>query len=91
MIQKVNVTTIAMYMNFGDSLKWVIDTYVRFTPKKDFINNFMKEYAGNDIEKIKIIDEWENEYDIDDLRDFDVMIRNIKENFEGINNTVLNY
>lgn len=91
MTQKVNVTTIAMFMDFGDSSKWVIDTYARFTPKKDFINNFMKEYAGNGIEKIKIIDEWENEYEINDLRDFEVMVRHIKECFENINHTILNY
>lgn len=91
MTQKVNVTTIAMYMNFGDSYKWVIDTYARFNPKKNFIENFMKEYAGNGIEKIKIVDEWTNEYPIENLNDYKVMIDHINECFSDMNQTILEY
>lgn len=88
---KVNVTTIAMYMNFGDSSKWVIDTYARINPKSKFIDNFMSEYAGNGIEKIKIVDEWENEYEIETLRDFEVIPQHLRECFDDMNESILNY
>lgn len=91
MTQKVNVTTIAMYMNFGDCYKWVIDTYARFNPKKNFIENFMNEYAGNGIEKIKIVDEWTNEYPIENLNDYKVMVDHIHECFSDMNDTILDY
>lgn len=91
MTQKVNVTTIAMYMNFGDYSKWVIDTYARFNPKKNFIENFMKEYSGNGIEKIKVVDEWTNEYPIENMNDYKIMIDHINECFKDMNQTILEY
>ena len=94
---KTNVTTIAMYMQFTDyetgkkRYEWVVDTYCRMNPKKDFINNFMSEYAGNGIEKIKIIEEFENEYEIENITDLDVVMNHILDDFPNINHTVLGY
>lgn len=88
---KVNVTTIAMYMDFGDYSKWVVDTYCRINPKSKFIENFMKEYAGNGIEKIKIVDEWVNEYPIETLGSFADITTHIRHEFEGLNETILDY
>ena len=88
---KVNVTTIAMKMRFNDGIKWVTDTYTRLNPKKNFIENFMNEYAGNGIEEIKILDNWENEYSIETLDCFSTIESHIKECFPEINTTVLNY
>lgn len=87
MTQKITVTTIAMYIE-GE---WIIDTYLRMTPKKNFIDNFMKEYAGNGIEKIKIVDDWENEYQLYTMDDYKTMFDHIKECFKNINGTVLYY
>lgn len=88
---KVSVTTIAMYANFGDGYKWSIDTYVRTNPTKNFIENFMNDYAGNGIEKVRIVEEWKNEYYIENLNSFSTMIKHLRENFENLNETILNY
>ena len=98
---KVNVTTIAMKMTFShydydtdqttETTEWVVDTYTRINPKKNFIENFMNEYSGNGIEQVKIIDEWENEYPVETLGCFSTIENHIKSQFDKINETVLNY
>ena len=92
---KVRVTTIAMLIDYYDGTypQWTIDTYARInaTSDKGFIENFCKEYSGNGILDVKIIDSVPRTYEIMSLLDFKDITNNIESEFPKINLTVLTY
>ena len=93
MIVNVKVMTIAIKFDFG----WRLDTYARipstnkFATDKAFIELFEKEYEGNGIEEVKIVDSWSNTYVNNTFGECEAMFKHLRECFEDINETILNY
>lgn len=93
MIVNVKVMTIAIKFDFG----WTIGTYARipsankFATDKAFIELFEEEYQGNGIEEVKILDSWTNTYINGTFKEYEAMFKHLREIFENINESILNY
>ena len=92
---KIRVTTFAMLIDFYDGTRpqWVLDTYPRInvTSDKNFKDNYMKDYQGNGILDIKIIESIDVTYDMFTILDFERIKESLENEFPKINLTVLNY
>ena len=89
---KINltVTTIAMQWDDGN---WSVDTYVRTnkSSEKKFIEKWMNVYSGNGIQKIKILDNNDFEYEINELYEFRQIYDSIKELYGKIDESLLDF
>lgn len=85
----LRVTTFAI--KFEDH--WTVDTYARMNAKNDktFAQEFMKDYEGNGILDVKILESENFEYEINTFTDLECITKNLEEVKEGINHTILNY
>lgn len=102
---KINyiITTIAMKIRdtkhdektgYIDVYHYCIDTYVRINVcdnDKQFIDSFMREYAGNGIEKVTIIDKQSGCVDVDTFTELENIFEIITRDYEDVNTTILNY
>ena len=91
MIVEVRITTIAIKLEG----KWVLDTYCRIGNLNDkkFIENFMKEYAGNGIDEVKILETEVQEFYNDTIHEASNMYNALEDlmNDRDGNHTILNY
>lgn len=95
---KVNyiITTVALKMIYDDRVHYVIDTYARLTDNDNdniFIDKFMKEYAGNGIDKITIIDKTAGTLYIDTFTELENIYNKLSYGYDDnvVNTTILNY
>ena len=88
---EVRITTIAIKLEG----KWVLDTYCRIGNLNDkkFIENFMKEYAGNGIDEVKILETEVQEFYNDTINEATNMYNALEDlmNDRDGNHTILNY
>ena len=88
----ITTTTIAIKFDFG----WKIDTYTRWingklnTSNSKFIENFSKEYDGNGIEEIKVLEVGEPIY-VSSFMEVESTIDDLRKKYDDINETILNY
>ena len=88
---EVRITTIAIKLEG----KWVLDTYCRIGNLNDkkFIENFMKEYAGNGIDEVKILETEVQEFYNDTINEATNMYNALEDlmNDRDGNHTILFY
>lgn len=85
--------TIAIKFDFG----WSIDTYTRWLPtlnnkitNDEFVISFMKEYQGNAIETVKVIENGKLVY-CNNMVEVEGAIDDLRKNIKGLNETILTY
>lgn len=89
---EVKITTILMKLEGV----WTLDTYCRMGNKlsdKTFVENFLKEYSGNGIEELKVVETENHTLYIDMIDEFNIIYQDLMEmidNKKG-NHTILNY
>lgn len=88
----VKVTTICIKLEG----KWVVDTYCRIGKSlddKNFIDNFMSEYSGNEIEEIAIIETTTKSFMTNTISDNISMYKNLADIIDELdgNTTILDY
>ena len=85
----IKVTTIAI--KFEDH--WTVDTYARNNAKNDknFVSDFMNEYAGNGIIEMNILETEELYFEIDRWDFLDSIWNALDKKYPNLNRTILNY
>ena len=95
---KINITVTTIAIKFVDDVTsakyhFSVDTYARLNAgtNKEFIEHFMKEYSGNGIESITVLQSDKTEMYIDTFRDLENLLHTLRKQYDSINETILDY
>jgi len=90
----INVITIAIKFDDRDGLyHYSIATYARINAQatNKFYDNFMREYDGNGIESITVLQNDEMNMYIEHFRDLEKLVNTLRKKYPGMNETILDY
>lgn len=92
MRMEIRITTILMKLEGV----WTLDTYARMgnnLSDKKFVDNFLKEYAGNGIEELKIVETETHTFTLDIIEELNIVYQELLEMIDDRkgNHTILNY
>lgn len=89
---EVKITTILMKLEGV----WTLDTYCRMgnnLSDKKFVDNFLKEYAGNGIEELKIVETENHIIELEIIDELNIIYQDLLQMIDDRkgNHTILNY
>lgn len=92
MRMEIRITTILMKLEGV----WTLDTYARMgnnLSDKKFVDNFLKEYAGNGIEELKIVETETHTFTLEIIEELNIIYQDLLQMIDDRkgNHTILNY